>query len=382
MTPDQNDRPPKIVVQLTPPGRGAVATIRVEGPDCAATVDRFFTSRSGKTLSDTPTDRPSVGHFHAPTSPAAEEVVARRCSDRAAEIHCHGGTASVSRIIETFQDADHTSISWGEWTDQEQKPKIPSPIRAEAYRDLARAQTELTAAILLDQYHGALDRELDLIDQCIDPVEKKKRLDTLLSRATWGIHLTRPWQIVLAGSPNVGKSSLMNRLLGYDRAITDPTPGTTRDLLRAPTVLAGWPVELIDTAGLREGDHPVEQLGVQRALAQLQSADLILLLLDATRQPTAKELLLVGTPQQSPLVLPIRSKSDLATTRDLWGPFAQTPTATTAIDTSVTTGHGIDRLISTIESHLFPPLPPPSTPIPWTDRQIETIRTMGKALEP
>lgn len=404
---------PKIVLQLTPPGRGAVATVRIEGPDCVATVDRFFASRSGKRLAETPTDRPLVGHFHAPTSPVSEEVVARRCPEycnqetyeqgSAVEIHCHGGTASVSRIVEMFQESGYESISWNEWADfgsgwaescsgrtescsgrTGQKPdqdrEDQSSTRVEAYRDLARAQTELTASLLLDQYHGALDRELCLIDQSDDPAEKKRRLEVLLDRATWGIHLTRPWQIVLVGSPNVGKSSLMNRLLGYDRAIIDATPGTTRDLVRAQSVFGGWPVELIDTAGLREGDHPVEQLGVKLALAQLQSADLVLLLLDATRPPTEEELSLIKRLEDhtSPrsLFLPVRSKADLVEDRLAWGPFAETTLAANAIDTSATSGEGVNRLIAAIESHLFPLLPDPSRPIPWTERQIAILVDM------
>lgn len=363
-----------IAVLLTPPGRGAVATVRVEGLDCVATADRFFTARSGIKLAETPSDRPVVGHFHSATSPAAEEVVVCRRGGGAVEIHGHGGTASVARILGAFQESGYKILSWDEWTNQ----NSPSPIRAEAYRDLARAQTELTASLLLDQYHGALESELDRIEQCDDPAEKRRRLETLQDRATWGIHLARPWQVVLAGSPNVGKSSLMNRLLGYYRAITDATPGTTRDVLRASTVFGGWPVELIDTAGLREGEHPVEQLGVERALAQLQSADLVLLLLDATRPPNDEELRLLGRHEKNrsscrPLFLPVRSKSDLVESRDAWGPFAETPLGIEAIDTSAASGEGIDRLIERIESRLFPRLPEPGAAIPWTQRQISEI---------
>ncbi|MGD9127410.1 MAG: GTP-binding protein [Planctomycetia bacterium] len=377
---NQNERPSQIVVQLTSPGRGAVATVRVEGPDCVATADRFFIAHNKKTLADTPTDRPAVGHFHSPSSPAAEEVVARRCSPRAVEIHCHGGTASVSRIVATFEAEGYTPITWSEWIERE----TPNLIRAEAYRDMAGAKTELTATLLLYQYQGALDREMEQIRQIDDPIERHERLRTLYDRSAWGAHLVRPWQIVLAGSPNVGKSSLMNRLLGYERTITDPTPGTTRDLIRGPSVLAGWPVELIDTAGLRDGDHPVEQQGVERALGQLQVADLVLLLLDATRPPTDDEVALLNSlaEQHSVRFLVVRSKSDLAPTRDPWGPFADTPAATRAIDTSATTGDGLDDLTAAIQSFLLPPTPPAATPIPWTAAQIQAICAALKNLNP
>ena len=356
-----------------------MATVRIQSADGVEATDQFFAARGGKTLAETSTDRPLVGLFHVPSSPASEEVVARRCSKNAVEIHCHGGTASVARILETFQALGYEAISWNEWIEiqQAQTPASVGSTRTEAYRDLARAQTELTASLLLDQYHGALDQEMEQIHQTADPTEKQRRVEVLLDRATWGIHLTRPWQIVLAGSPNVGKSSLLNRLLGYDRAITDATPGTTRDLVRAQTVFGGWPVELIDTAGLREGEHPVEQIGVELARGQLQSADLVLLLLDATRPPMEEE---IGDRQQAigdrAKILVVRSKADLAESRDEWGTFAETDLAADAIDTSATTGEGVEPLIAMIESRLFPTLPEPGTPIPWTERQIAVIRAM------
>ena len=100
-----------------------------------------------------------------------------------------------------------------------------------------------------------------------------------------GRHLTRPWQVVIAGAPNVGKSSLANALAGYQRAVVSEIPGTTRDLVTTEIALEGWPVELIDTAGLREPGEDLESQGIERALTAAGSADVCLWVLDSSAQP-------------------------------------------------------------------------------------------------
>ncbi len=204
----------------------------------------------------------------------------RRRSDCSVELHCHGGMAALAAIGQALAAQGCQAVSWQQWVGGQQSDAIAAAARLA----LAQARTERTALILLDQYHGALRAAVQAVRQSLaggDLPSARRQLATLLARADLGRHLTNPWRVVLAGLPNVGKSSLINALLGYPRAIVHPAPGTTRDVVSAATALEGWPVELRDTAGLRTGGHPVERAGVARARDELRLGDLVLLIFDA-----------------------------------------------------------------------------------------------------
>ena len=134
--------------------------------------------------------------------------------------------------------------------------------------------TQRTAKHLLQQFH--LWGDVDLSDSSVR--------QTALSFATFGRKLTEPWIVVLCGQPNVGKSSLINALSGFERAIVHPTAGTTRDLVSQHTAIDGWPVELIDSAGIRDAGNAIEQAGIEKARQVIDSADLVIHVIDATEK--------------------------------------------------------------------------------------------------
>ena len=297
------DASPLLLIQLTPPGRGAVASLRIEGPGALDVVARHFVARSGRPLADFPPGRIVVGQF----GPGGEEVVLNRHSDSAIELHCHGGLAAVARIEEILVGDGCRRISWQEWTASQEA----DPFAAAARLALAEARTTRTAAILLDQYRGALRRAMEQIESSLQAGAReaaRQQIEALLAHAATGLHLTRPWQVVVAGRPNVGKSSLVNAIAGYQRAIVHSTPGTTRDIVGVQTAMDGWPVEISDTAGLRETGEKIERAGIDLARQKILAADLVVLVFDNSLPWSEQDQALV---ESYPAALRVHNKSDL-----------------------------------------------------------------------
>ena len=350
------------IVLLTPPGRGAVATLLVEGPGALEAVENVFHAR--RLLADGPGDRPRFGRLgNAP----GEEVVAWRRAVDAVEVHCHGGPAAVERVTELFVGQGCRTVDWKSWT----RARHDDAIQAAALVALAEARTGRTATILLDQYQGALRRELDALDKTLCQGNRDataEQIHVLLARGPLGLHLTRPWRVVLAGRPNVGKSSLINALLGYRRAIVHHVPGTTRDVVTAATVLDGWPIELADTAGLREGEHDVERAGIRRAEAELAEADLVVLVFDQSQPWTPEDDALA---KAWPEALTVHNKCDLASS-----PAARPP----GLHTDALHGAGIDALGHAVAARLVLDPPPPGAAVPFLAEQITALQTAAEAV--
>ena len=239
------------------------------------------------------------------------------------------------------------------------------PLQNAARIALAQARTERTAAILLDQYHGALSREVQQLKELLqagDLAEAERRIDQLLDRAPLGLRLTEPWKIVLAGPANVGKSTLINAIVGYQRAITYAQPGTTRDVVTATTAIDGWPVELSDTAGLRATDDPIEADGVARAKSQLASADLRLLVFDLSEPWTESQQQLV---EAWPDAMLIHNKSDLA---DAF--MGDRPSG---FSISAETRSGVDQLLTAVAEQLVSTHLADGDPLPFTREQVRAL---------
>lgn len=264
----------------TPVGRGAVAVIAVAGPGAVAAVGADFRAASRRPLGSQPIGRICFGQF------AGEEVVVCRVGPSALEIHCHGGQYAPRRIVERLTAGGCQVEPWQTWFDLEGQTTIAS----EALRALAVTRTAATAAILLDQYNGALAEGVQQAAGLLaagDWLPGRGEIELLRSRYSVGRRLTESFRVVIAGLPNVGKSSLINALLGYRRAIVADLAGTTRDVVAAEAAIAGWPIQLIDAAGLRTTIDPLEAAGVELAGEQLARADVVLWVVDATELPAA-----------------------------------------------------------------------------------------------
>ncbi len=357
------------VVQLTPPGRGAVATLLIEGGGAEEMVQQRFQAKSGRPLASHPQDRLIFGYLTLLAGAPREEVVVRRHSPESVEIHCHGGLAAVRQIEQVFLDMGARIVSWQEWTFRHQA----DPITAAAQVALANARTERTARILLDQHQGALRRAIEDVRRALhlqDGTTALRQLEALLAHAHTGLHLVTPWRVVLAGPPNVGKSSLINALLGYRRAIVHPTPGTTRDAVTAITAMEGWPIELSDTAGLRTSDEAVEQAGIAIAQRRLASADLVVLVFDQSQPWSHVHSQLAAV---WPKAVVLANKADL--------PSVSAASCPAELATSAKTGQGVERLIHTIAQRLVPVVPPGGAAVPFTGEQVAWLRAAYSAVE-
>jgi tRNA modification GTPase len=251
---------------LTPPGTGAIATVEVRGPRAWELARKLF-SPAGKPLPESL----EINRFWFGTLGSDEVVLAATAKD-AVEVHCHGGRRVVRWVIEQFTSRGCIEAI-----------RTPGP-SGQGFELLQRAPTLRTASILLDQLNGAFANEVRRILALLetDPRGAAFSLHRLAELGnSVGRHLIEPWKVVIAGPPNVGKSSLINALAGYQRSVVSEVAGTTRDAVSVRTAFDGWPVDLIDTAGLRETEG-LEADGIARARDEMVSADLVLWVLDVT----------------------------------------------------------------------------------------------------
>lgn len=350
---------------ITPKGRGAVACIAVTGPQAIAAVESLFRSSSGRRAPDQPLDRILYGTW----APTGEETIIVRRGESNIEVHCHGGAAAAEAILASLAAAGCAIIPWQEFIAGEES----SPIRAAARIALAACTTKRTATILLDQHRGALK---GAIKRVIGQLTKGAlehaltELSVLLTWADFGQHLTTPWRVVIAGPPNVGKSTLINALVGYERAIVFDQPGTTRDVVTAGAAIDGWPIEIADTAGLGSGGDALEQAGAVRARDALQSTDLAILVFDVTQSWSQADERLA---REHPGALVVFNKCDLlADEKAATPPAADRPSSLLA---SAKTGLHLPALYEQIARRLVPCAPPAGSAIPFTAEQTAAIRS-------
>jgi tRNA modification GTPase len=333
--------------ELTPQGRGAVSVIGVRGEGSRACIDGLFAPNSGRGFRDL--QRRSI--VYGTWNSTGEDLIVVKNGSAAFEVQCHGGLAAVDAIKADLVGAGVVeSANRSAWTlaETEQQSQIAQAIES--------CSTERTAKHLLRQYQ--LWHDPDWSDELA--------IAKALSFAKFGEKLTSPWQVVLCGRPNVGKSSLINALSGFERAIVHATAGTTRDLVSQQTAIDGWPVELIDSAGIREAENQIEKAGVAKANEVIESADLVVHVVDATDESDFDPSV-----SQHRAGVVVVNKADLCD-RPLI-PKVACPT----VVISAKTGEGIDTLLSVISKALVPTIPSGSQIVPITIEQLELLKNVG-----
>ena len=323
-------------------------------------------------------------------SVASESIVVIMRAEDQWEVHCHGGTAAIDRILADLNEVGIMSVKNEDWPHPwfaaSVGPVTPSLLVREATAVLTQCQTVRTAAVAMDQVRGALhewashwiniaDRsailraadekaEDDRTPIGIDDLHREVR--AILAYAAIGVRLTAPFRVVLSGRPNVGKSSLINAILGYDRSIATAIAGTTRDVLHAETVIDGLPIRLTDTAGIHDSGESIEREGISRALREASTADLVL----AIQTPDTPA---IADPASPTPRIDVLNKSDLLTTKS---------SANDVIQTIATTGEGIDVLLAAIADRLTGAFPPAKSPVPLNERQVRCLEKLLDTTEP
>ena len=360
-----------IVAISTPPGRGGIGIVRLSGPHALEIANALLMLRNPLTharalfaeIHDPETqhklDEAIVTWFARPNSYTGEDLV---------EIAAHGSPVVLELLIRLALQRGARLARPGEFTERAFLSGRIDLTQAEAVRDLIDSQTLYQARIAAEQMGGALSRRIQpakqslveliaLLEAGIDFAEDDvdvtpdaeivTRIDTVavdlekLARSfEHGRLVHSGLTLAIVGRPNVGKSSLFNQLVERDRAIVTATPGTTRDLVTERVSIGGIPVELVDTAGLREATDEAESIGIQKSHEALADADLVLVVLEAGVPLRADEALLIRS-LEGRRALVVRNKSDLASTDEAYADGQDTPPA---ILTSALTGEGIAEL--------------------------------------
>jgi tRNA modification GTPase len=373
-----------IAAIATPLGEGGLAIVRLSGPQALAVADKSFlpigknslkpsaaashTIQYGKIVrGDKTVDEVLLAILRAPRTFTREDTV---------EITCHGGILPTKLVLDTLLENGARPAEPGEFTRRAFLNGRLDLAQAEAVADLIHSRTELALAAANEQLAGKLSQRInrlrddlmhtlahveahiDFPDEDIAPDTKAqllkhledgvKFMDELLRTANEGQILRRGIRAAIVGRPNVGKSSLLNQLLGRDRAIVSPIPGTTRDTIEETANLRGLPVVFIDTAGLREARDEIEQEGIRRSRESLARAEFILHVLDASEPLTDEDEKYLAEFTAKKRIL-VRNKIDLPVKLEFRTASHESRVASPVVDVCCLSGQGIELLKDAIK---------------------------------
>jgi tRNA modification GTPase len=363
--------PPDTIVAIsTPPGRGGIGIVRLSGPQASSVAAQLVhlhrpMEHARAALADVldssesetqRIDQAMVTYFEAPHSYTSDDLV---------EIAAHGSPVVLDLLLRRALDCGARLAEPGEFTQRAFLSGKLDLTQAEAVRDLIEAQTLTQARQAAAQMGGALSRRtqplkhtllelialleagIDFAEDDVDVTpqseigrriaELAEPLAALEASFARGRVVHDGLTLAIVGRPNAGKSSLFNRLVERERAIVTAIPGTTRDLVTERIAIDGIPIELVDTAGLRDTHEEIEQLGIARSREALADASLVVIVLDATQALNDEERALLATVESRPAVV-VMNKCDLEQSGGITG------VPGTALQTSAVTGEGVDAL--------------------------------------
>ena len=393
----------------------AIGIVRVSGEGCFALCDKVFRAANGRPFSEQPSHKMAFGEMLDARGRVIDQGLAVRfpgphsyTGEDSAEFHCHGSPVVLRELLDALFAAGARQAKAGEFTQRAFLNGRLDLTQSEAVIDLIDAETAAAARNAAAQLDGGLRRVLEPIqdallditsrfyavvdypDEDIEDVKPEqvaealssaeKQLTSLLATCQRGKVLKSGVRTAIVGRPNAGKSSLLNALAGYERAIVTDIPGTTRDTVEESVLCGGVLLRLIDTAGIRDTADIVEQKGVERSRKALGSADLVLAVVDGSVPLTAEDLEVLRLAAESPRWIAVFSKCDLWDTRARSVGIVGSPAPAASVTLSSVTGEGLDELEAAVAA-LFPAGDPKEAGSLLTDqRQEEAVRRARDAV--
>ncbi|WP_170075874.1 tRNA uridine-5-carboxymethylaminomethyl(34) synthesis GTPase MnmE [Paraclostridium dentum] len=374
-----------IAAIATAPGEGGIGIIRISGEKSLQVANDIFKSVSGKKIEQYNTrtliyghildgektiDEVLVAYMKGPNSYTTEDVI---------EINCHGGFISVKKILELVLSKDVRLADQGEFTKRAFLNGRIDLAQAEAIIDVINAKTEMAHTVAQSQLEGSLSKKIkdlrfgitemlahitvsiDFPDEDVEHItyntlkekslELQKEINKLYDTAESGKILRDGLKTVIVGKPNVGKSSLLNAVLGENRAIVTDIPGTTRDVIEEFVNIKGIPLKIVDTAGIRETEDVVEKIGVEKSKEFFNSADLSIVVLDSSRELEIEDIEILEAVQPNKTIV-LLNKTDLDQVIDI-EKIKQFVDEKNIITISALQHEGIEKIHDKIEDMVF-----------------------------
>lgn len=374
-----------IAAIATAPGEGGIGIVRISGEKSLEVAQSIFKSKSGKMIKDYNTrtliygkivdgekviDEVLVAYMKGPNSYTAEDVI---------EINCHGGFISVKKILELILSKGVRIADAGEFTKRAFLNGRIDLSQAEAIIDVIKSKTDMAHEVAQNQLEGSLAKKIkdlrmnvtevlahlevsiDFAEEDVEEItyqtleekalELRNEIKKLYDTAESGKILRDGLKTVIVGKPNVGKSSLLNSILGENRAIVTDIAGTTRDVIEEFVNIKGIPLKIVDTAGIRETEDVVEKIGVEKSRESFSTADLVIMVLDASRKLSEEDMEILESIKNKKTIV-LLNKIDLETQIEL-EKIKEFVSSDDIIEISALKNQGIEELQDKIESMVY-----------------------------